>query len=166
MYRVTNYWITVVSIFSNIFQTLVLVNHTPHTCGTKQCLEHQNMPSYACCRCMLVVQCVSVPVCRAQHTHILYMLLQWMTLYNYMFRVISVLTALWFSWPWQEEEEEEEEKELGDDEMEPVATSCRRSDTEWQDCHRWAETADWLGLGHSTPSPAGESGYWRTNSGH
>ena len=28
------------------------------------------------------------------------------------------------------------EKELGDDEMEPVATSCRRSDTEWQDCHR------------------------------
>ena len=60
-----------------------------------------------------------------------------MTLYkNYMFKAISVLTTLRFSWPWQKKEEQEEEKELGDGEMEQVATSCKRPATEWQDCHQ------------------------------
>ena len=61
-----------------------------------------------------------------------------MTLYkNYMFKAIGVLTTLRFSWLWQkEEEQEEEEEELGDGDAEQVATSCRRSATEWQDCHQ------------------------------
>ena len=61
-----------------------------------------------------------------------------MTLYkNYMFKAIGVLTTLGFSWLRQkEEEEEEEEEELGDAETKQVATSCRRSATERQDCHQ------------------------------
>ena len=168
MHRVTNYRIPVVSTFSTYSKQLYFYKHTLHIRGTKQCLEHHNMPSYVCCRCWWCSVWVFLLVGHSVHTykHAAAMndFIQELHVQGYQCtHDIAIQLAVaeeggagggegaWWWWDG-----------AGGHLLQATRYWMAGLPSVSRDC--WA--VDWLGLGHSTPSPASGSGYWRTNSDH